>query len=46
MNKMGNIQHSTFNTQGSIRPWGGNPWMFGVECRVLNVLLYETGGRP
>jgi hypothetical protein len=45
MSEMGNIEHSTFNAQRSIRVGGGNPWTFSVECSALNVLVYEIGGQ-
>jgi len=33
-----NIQHSIFNIQHRRRVRGPFPWVFGVECRALNVL--------
>jgi len=51
MNKVGNIQHSTFNIQ---RPtWRGmaSRWMLSVECLLaiyrsweLNVFHFQAGG--
>jgi putative membrane protein insertion efficiency factor len=34
---MKNIQHSTFNSQPPTGPGLRHPWMFSVECWLLNV---------